>query len=166
MRSGNFRRSGPVFPFSMAARKPARSILADPCSKITSPRTSWPAPPARVMKFGLSRFRESADCKICVTAEGLPNSSSVCSSRDRMKRWWSILLVAAASVATALGADGKKSSGADALFNESRIRTFKMETPPASLAALKQDSHGYVRATVQEGDVTLHDVGIRLKGHG
>ncbi len=62
-----------------------------------------------------------------------------------------------------------KSSGAEALFREGNIRTFRLELPEASLLALKIGNRigtrDYVRATLREGDTVLRDVGLRLKGH-
>ncbi len=76
-----------------------------------------------------------------------------------------ILLAVAASLVTTGAAESKKSDGADALFNDTTIRTLRIELPEASLLALKQSSREYVRATVSEGDLVLRNVGVRLKGH-
>jgi len=81
-----------------------------------------------------------------------------------------IFLLLAATLVGARAADSKKgsekSSGADALFREPTVRTFYIDVPEASLAALKQSNHDYVRATFRDGDAILRDAGIRLKGHG
>ena len=60
----------------------------------------------------------------------------------------------------------KKSDIADALFGDTNVHTLRLELPYASLAALKQGNRDYVRATLQDGNQVLRDVGIRLKGHG
>lgn len=80
-----------------------------------------------------------------------------------MKRWFSILAVAV-SLAGSVAAE--KKDAAEALFRDTNIRTLQIDVSEAGLASLKQGNHNYVRATLRDGDLTLRDVGIRLKGHG
>lgn len=82
-----------------------------------------------------------------------------------MWKRWAISLMLGFLLLNGRAADSKKSSAADALFNESTIRTFQLEIPEVGLAALKQGNHAYVRGTLREGGVVLRDVGVRLKGH-
>ena len=82
-----------------------------------------------------------------------------------MWKRWSIIFIAAVSFFSSRGAE-KKSDSADALFRDSRIHTIQIEVPAASVSKLTQGNRDYVRATVRDGEVTLRDVGIRLKGHG
>jgi spore coat protein CotH len=76
-----------------------------------------------------------------------------------------LILVCAALVASLHAANSKNSDLTDALFRDSAVCRLQIEIPPASLAALTESSHSYVRATVREGETTWRDVGVRLKGH-
>lgn len=82
-----------------------------------------------------------------------------------MWKRWVILTGLSFSLGAGLAADSKKSSAADALFNESKIRTFQLDVPEIGLTALKQGNRAYVRGTLREGNLVLRDVGVRLKGH-
>jgi hypothetical protein len=61
---------------------------------------------------------------------------------------------------------GEKPVPGDRLFNDGRIRTFKITVEPPALAVLEKNDRSYVRATVAEGTNTFQDVGIHLKGMG
>ena len=74
-------------------------------------------------------------------------------------------LMLTAALMNASAAGSKKSSGADALFRESIVRTFHIDVPEALLAGLKDSNRDYIRAVFSDGDVVMRDVGIRLKGH-
>lgn len=76
-----------------------------------------------------------------------------------------LVFTVAAGLANGRAAESKKTDAADAFFRDAPICPLRIEVPAASLSALKEGSREYVRATVHEGDVTWHDVGIRLKGH-
>src|SRR5688500_10600020 len=80
-----------------------------------------------------------------------------------MKRWYSILAVAV-SLAGSVAAE--KKDAAEALFGDTNIHALQIDVSEAGLASLKQGNHNYVRATLRDGDLTLRDVGIRLRGHG
>jgi hypothetical protein len=54
----------------------------------------------------------------------------------------------------------------DAFFNETTIRTFKIEIPQPALLRLRQSPRTYVSATVTEGNRALTNVAIHLKGMG
>ena len=82
-----------------------------------------------------------------------------------MRKRCSISLFLGAALLTGYAAD-KKSDAAAALFRDTSIHTLRLEIPASTLAGLKQGNREYIRATVRDGDVTLRDVGVRLKGHG
>ena len=50
------------------------------------------------------------------------------------------------------------------LFERGRVRRLKIQLPPAAAAALRQNSRGYVRATLEEGNTRYENVGLHLKG--
>lgn len=76
-----------------------------------------------------------------------------------------VVLALAASLTVGVAAQSKKADAAAALFADSRIHTLRLELPPGSLTALKQNSREYVRGTLSDGTLVLRDVGVRLKGH-
>src|ERR1043166_5061105 len=77
-----------------------------------------------------------------------------------------LILVCAALVASLHAANSKTFDTTDALFRDGAVCRLQIEIPAASLAALKEGNHSYVRATGREGEMTWRDVGVRLKGHG
>src|ERR1051325_2592016 len=80
------------------------------------------------------------------------------------KRWSFVLMAAAPLLCRA--AEKKSDAAAEALFRDATIRTLRIEVPAAELPALKQGNQAYVHGTLRDGDVVLHEVGVRLKGHG
>jgi spore coat protein H len=76
-----------------------------------------------------------------------------------------VILAMAAAFANSRGAE-KKSDAAEIFFRDTNIHTLIIDVQERSVAALKQGSHDYVRATLRDGDLMLRDVGLRLKGHG
>src|SRR6266404_4137503 len=54
----------------------------------------------------------------------------------------------------------------DELFNDDKIRTFRIEVTEPALSALQRDNRAYVRGTATEGGRTYADVGVHLKGMG
>jgi spore coat protein H len=61
--------------------------------------------------------------------------------------------------------DSRLSSNAsEQFFKSPNVSRLTIETTDEELQELKKDSRKYVRATVREGDVIYHDVGIHLKG--
>src|SRR6266566_4466679 len=59
-----------------------------------------------------------------------------------------------------------KPAPADELFNDDKIRTFRIEVAEPALSALQRDNRSYVRGTASEGGRTYRDVGVHLKGMG
>lgn len=51
-----------------------------------------------------------------------------------------------------------------AVFDPERVATYALELPAESVAALGADPRTYVRGTLRVDDVTLIDIGVRLKG--
>jgi spore coat protein CotH len=82
-----------------------------------------------------------------------------------MRKRCSISLFIGAALLTGYAAE-KKGDAADALFRDTAIHTIRIEIPPSGLSKLTQGNRDYVRATVRDENVTLRDVGVRLKGHG
>ena len=54
----------------------------------------------------------------------------------------------------------------DLLFSDTTVARFEIQIAANEFEKLQRDNRRYVRATVQVGTNTLHDVGVRLKGHG
>jgi spore coat protein H len=79
---------------------------------------------------------------------------------------WLVPVMLVAAIFSAHAADSKKSDASDAYFRDAAVRTLQIEVPASSLSALKEGQRDYVRATVREGSLVWHDVGVRLKGHG
>src|SRR6186713_1643069 len=52
----------------------------------------------------------------------------------------------------------------DSWFGRPGIHQIQVQVPPESMAALRNDARGYVRATVTEGTERLVEVGLRVKG--
>ncbi|HTD66035.1 MAG TPA: CotH kinase family protein [Candidatus Limnocylindria bacterium] len=85
-----------------------------------------------------------------------------------MWKRWILSFVLVTAFLGARAAESKKTDKGDAgdgLFRDPTLRTLRIDVPEANLAALKQGNRDYIRATFSEGSMTLHDVGIRLKGH-
>jgi spore coat protein H len=59
-----------------------------------------------------------------------------------------------------------KSQPGDELFNNPRLRTFKITIADDQYKALAKDNRKYVRATIVEGGITYSNVAVRLKGMG
>ena len=53
---------------------------------------------------------------------------------------------------------------ADAFFADPAIRVFDLRVPEEGMSQLGQSAKNYVKAELTEGDTTLADVGVRLKG--
>jgi hypothetical protein len=65
------------------------------------------------------------------------------------------------------GADPDGGGGpdpSDALFDPGVVPTFEIELDAAAIEALESDPGTYARGTLRYGDLTLTDVGVRLKG--
>jgi len=75
---------------------------------------------------------------------------------------WTLPPLAAAPAAQ----DIRKIPPGDALFNDGKIRTFKIEVAEPALGILQKDNRNYVRGNVRDGETVYRDVGIHLKGMG
>lgn len=81
-----------------------------------------------------------------------------------------IVVLVAASVLVnpiALAAEAKtakKAGSGEDLFARPTVWKLKIEIPSGGQEALRKDPKEYVKATVRAGDVTLTNVGVRLKG--
>lgn len=61
---------------------------------------------------------------------------------------------------------GEAGRQSDAFFDDSAVRTFKIQVTEPALTALNKDNRAYVRATVTEGGQVFKDAGVHLKGMG
>src|SRR5436189_1155371 len=64
-----------------------------------------------------------------------------------------------------LGARANLSGRSEYLFDPPRVIPLSFDIPAAELDAMLKDSHKYGRCTMQAGNLSLAEVGIRYKGN-
>lgn len=90
--------------------------------------------------------------------------------KTKMKRLTLLLVLALAAFQAAPleAAEGKSTksngSGGEDLFAQPRVLRIKIELSDSAQEALRKEPKHYVKAVVKEGDRSLADVGVRLKG--
>ena len=79
------------------------------------------------------------------------------------RRWHRLAVAAllAGDLAWLAGAGRAADAG---LFADDAVRRISIEMTPAEMESLRQESRGYVRATVREAGETYREVGLHLKG--